>query len=206
MKTSVKHFLRVVLLLIVLGTGNLLYYVFARQKVSSEKLQKGEELSIYECLSVYQMHMAIWSLGWPLAPQAARECFMLHFPVKKDTVKVYGKIDSPKIRSAIASLKYEGQSVRVAWDGNEAYALHSPEHMAAIAVNPCNVTRGKNLSDDGSSYEVAITSSMQYPKWSSTSFDLGGVTIHVQEGLFRYLQDRGWLSCFVASYSSRMTL
>ena len=85
--------------------------------------------------------------------------------------------------------------------GNEAYALKSPEHKAAIAVNPCNVTRGKNLSDDGSSYEVAITSSMQYPKWSSTSFDLGGVTIHVQEGLFRYLQDRGWLSYFVASYS-----
>lgn len=104
MKTSVKHFLRIVLLLLVLGTGNLIYYVFAGQKVSAEKLQKGEELSIYECLSVYQMHMAVWSLGWPLAPQAARECFMLHFPVKKDTVKVYGKIDSPKIRSAIASL------------------------------------------------------------------------------------------------------
>ena len=87
MKTSVKHFLRIVLLLLVLGTGNLIYYVFAGQKVSAEKLQKGEDLSIYECLSIYQMHMAVWSLGWPLAPQAARECFMLHFPVKKDTVK-----------------------------------------------------------------------------------------------------------------------
>ena len=39
---------------------------------------------------------------------------------------------------------------------------------------------------------------MQYPQHSDTFFTLGRIRIPVQEGLFRYLQDKGWLSCFIA--------
>ena len=41
---------------------------------------------------------------------------------------------------------------------------------------------------------------MQYPIQSSTVFTIGSVRIPVQEGLFRYLQDKGWLSYFTARY------
>ena len=211
MKRPLKISLRILLAFFLLSCVNLGYYVLIGQKSSSVKLSKGEELSLYECMSIYQMHIAVWSLGWPLSPEAARECFMLHLPIRKDTVIVRGKIDSPKIRKAASSLKHDGQSVYVAWNGARDYALRSPEHRAAIAVNPCYVKRVGNMKENGNGHAenndenssgilFEITSSMQYPKWSETVFNLGFCSITAQEGLFRYLQDKGWLSCFVAKY------
>ena len=90
-----------------------------------------------------------------------------------------------------------GSSVRVSWDGADAYSLASPEHRSAIAVNPCRVVKEWQESY---MYTCSVYSSMQYPRKSNTVFTLGPIRIPVQEGLFRYLQDKGWLSCFTARY------
>ena len=174
------------------------YYVFRGQDKSMEKLQRGMELNLYEKCTIYTMHIALWTLGWPLSPQAARECFMLHFP-QRDTVSIEMHLSSPRIKEAVASLRDKplGSSVAVSWNGNEAYSLASPEHKAAIAVNPCRIVKEWQESY---LYTCSVYSSMQYPKRSDTVFTLGRIRIPVQEGLFRYLQDREWLSCFTARY------
>lgn len=151
--------------------------------------------------------MALWLFGWPLSPEAARECFLLHFP-QKDTVEfeiTNAIYDSSKIAEACESLSTKSvrTSITVAWNGNKDYALNSPEHRAAIALNPCKITRIKDEYppfNTSSLYKVKITSPMIYPKYSRTEFNLGKVTIIVHEGLFRYLQDRGWLSKYIAEY------
>ena len=41
---------------------------------------------------------------------------------------------------------------------------------------------------------------MIYPKYSWTRFNLGKFSIYIHERLFRYLQDNGWLSKYMAVY------
>lgn len=149
--------------------------------------------------------MAVWMFGWPLSPEAARECYKLHFP-QQDTVefKITNSLPSPKMTEACKSLENKpvGTSVIVTWNGDKDYALNSPEHRAAIALNPCKITKIETpeyFSKHGI-YDCEITSPMIYPKYSRTEFNLGKVTIIVHEGLFRYLQDKGWLSKYVAKY------
>ena len=123
---------------------------------------------------------------------------MLHFPYK-DTVNIKMNLSSPRIEAAIRSLKDKpvGASVTIAWDGNEAYSLASPEHKAAIAVNPCRVVKERQ---EGYMYSCSVYSPMLYPKQSNTRITIGAVRIPLQEGLFRHLQDKGWLSQFTARY------
>lgn len=193
-----KRIIIITLSLLAIVVGNGCFYVFRGQNRSMEKLQRGAELNLYEKCSIYTMHIGLWALGWPMSPQAARECFMLHFP-QKDTVSIRMRLSSPRIEAAVASLKEQpvGASARVSWNGAEAYSLASPEHKAAIAVNPCRIVKDWQESYF---YDCSVYSSMQYPKHSNTVFTLGSIRIPVQEGLFRYLQDRGWLSCFTARY------
>ena len=149
--------------------------------------------------------MATWMFGWPMSPVAARECLSLHFPHKQDTIHIMNvksrvSLLSPKITKAIKSIENKplGSSVRVTWNGNDAYSVNSPERVAAIAVNPCVVSKAAYMEDGTALY--VILSSMQYPKYSETHFNLGKTTITVHEGLFRYLQDKGWLSYYTAAY------
>ena len=99
MKKSVKIALIGLLCLVFAVLINGCYYVFWGQEKSMKKLQNSQDLNFYECCSVYTMHMALWIFGWPLSPEAAKECFLLHFP-QKDTVEfeiTNAIYDSPKI-------------------------------------------------------------------------------------------------------------
>lgn len=185
------------------------YYVFCGQEKSMKKLQQGKELNLYECCSIYSMHTAIWMFGWTFAPEAAKECFFLHLPYTQgDTLDFNpNKItNSEKINTAINSLESKpiGSSVYVAWDGNKDYALASIEHRAAIAINPCKVTKTDTpkwaIEHSPNVNFIEITSPMIYPKYSRTIFDLGKFKIIIHEGLFRYLQDKGWLTKYTARY------
>lgn len=194
----VKRILIVLLSIFVIVFVNGCYFVFWGQHKAMSKIQSGKELNLYECSSVYTMHMALWMFGWPLSPEAAKECFMLHFH-NEDTVKFRatrgGIYKSDKIMKAVAKLGNRpiGSSIYVAWNGKKDYALRSPEHRAAIALNPCYVTKVEN-----DHYEISAR--LVYPKYSKTPFDLRLFTITLHEGLFRYLQDRGWLSIYNISY------
>ena len=106
-----------------------------------------------------------------------------------------------KLRAAVEYLsdKQSGASVHVAWKALKDYALYSPEHRAAIAVNACDVIKGEVDKTTGD-YEIRIRCAMVYPKYSRTEFNLGKFSIWIQEGLFRYLEERGWISRYIAEY------
>ena len=193
-----RKLLFALLTLMILLLVNGFYYVFHGQDLSARKLSQGKELNLYEKCSIYSMHVALWTLGWPLSPQAARECLMLHFP-QKDTVSMKMALTSPRLEKAMHSLvdKPIGASVEVSWDGNKAYSLSNPEHKVAIAVNPCRIEKRIR---EGNSCGFDIYSTMLYPKRSNTVITIGAIRIPIQEGLFRYLQEEGWLSRFTAVY------
>ena len=41
---------------------------------------------------------------------------------------------------------------------------------------------------------------MVYPEYSRTEFNLGAFSVWIHEGLFRYLEERGWISRYIAEY------
>jgi len=176
------------------------YYVFVGQNKSAEKLKHGEELNLYECCSIYTMHMAVWMFGWPMSIPAARECFMLHFP-QEDVVRIHDTsvFKSPKIEKVVAKLSKspDGTTQKVSWYGNDDYSVFSPERKTAIAVNPCRLTK---YTDSDDQTVIVMHSLMRYPSFSLTFFNLGFIKLGLHEELFRYLQDKHWLSCFVAEY------
>lgn len=206
MKRTVKITLTGLLALVAAVFANGCYYVFCGgQEKSMEKICRGEDLNLYECSSVYTMHMALWMFGWPLSPEAARECFLLHFPHDDDDVVRFRAsksfMKSQKLRQAVEYLsdKPDGTGVRVAWKASRDYALDSPERRAAIAVNACKVT--KTVTDDATGeYEIRIVCEMVYPKYSWTEFNLGKFSVFLHEGLFRYLEEKGWISRYIAEY------
>ena len=207
MKRPVKITLASLLAIVAILFANGCYFVFWHQDKAMNKILQGKGLNLYECCSVYTMHMALWLFGWPLSPEAARECFLLHFPHEDDDVVRFraskGFMKSPKLQDAVEYLsdKHAGTSVRVEWKASRDYAVHSPEHRAAIAVNACDVIKGEEDKSTGN-YEILIRCAMVYPKYSWTEFNLGKFSIYLHEGLFRYLEDRGWISRYIAEYST----
>ena len=184
---------------------NTCIYVFAGQYKSVEKLSKGQELSLYECWSMYATHLTMCFVGYPIAPEAARECIKLHF-TDRDTVYFnwHNFSRSKKLEEAHRQLidKPDGSSVRISWNGNKDYSPFSGEHRLAIAANPCTLTKVRYLEFEcfPDEYWYTITTSTEYPKYSRTEFNFRKFKIVFNEGLFRYLQDKGWLHKYTAVY------
>ena len=187
MKKPIKITLISLLIIVAIVFVNGCYFVFCHQDKSMAKIQQGKDLNLYECCSVYTMHMALWLFGWPLSPEAAWECFLLHFPHEDDDVVRFrasnGFMKSPKLQKAVEYLsdKKSGTSVHVVWKASKDYALGSPEHRAAIAVNACDVIKGEVDKATGD-YEIRIRCAMVYPKYSWTEFNLGKFSIFLHEG------------------------
>ena len=130
---------------------------------------------------------------------------VLHFLYEDDDVVRFrasnGFMKSPKLQKAVEYLsdKKPGTSVHIVWKASKDYALDSPEHRAAIAVNACDVIKDEVDKTTGN-YEIRIRCAMVYPKYSWTEFNLGKFSIFLHEGLFRYLEERGWISRYIAEY------
>lgn len=185
---------------------NTILYVFLLQHRSTEKLSNGQDLNLYECCSIYATHLVMCFVGYPIAPEAARECLHLHF-TGRDTVYFnrHNFSGSEKLKEAHRQLKDkpDGSSVRIAWNGNKDYSPYSGEHRLAIATNPCTLTKVCHLDYEHfeDEYLYRITTSTEYPVHSLTEFNLRLFKIIINEGLFRYLQDRGWLHKYTAIYN-----
>ena len=121
-KKIIKITFLALLALIAAVLVNTCIYVFAGQYKSVEKLSKGQELSLYECCSIYATHLTMCFVGYPIAPEAARECLKLHF-TDRDTVYFnwHNFSGSKKLEEAHRQLidKPDGSSVRISWNGNK---------------------------------------------------------------------------------------
>ena len=169
-KKIIKITFLALLALIAAVLVNTCIYVFAGQYKSVEKLSKGQDLSLYECCSIYATHLTMCFVGYPIAPEAARECLKLHF-MDKDTVYFnrHNFTGSKKLEEAHSQLigKPDGSSVRISWNGNKDYSPFSCEHRLAIAANPCTLTKVRYLEFEcfPDEYWYTITTSTEYPKY-----------------------------------------
>lgn len=196
-----KKFIKIILTIVLILASNLLYFVFFGQKKAAEKLSQNKELNLYELSSIYQMHTALWMFGWPFSPAAANEVFLMQFTNKKDTIHhnqiIANSVLSPRIVNTMQSLKL-GESKRVAYNGNISYGLNDPEHKAAMAINPCIVSR--ELHNGEEYYFIRLDNT--WPTYSETHIKIyKDFEIVLYEHLFRYIQDLGLIHNFIDEYS-----
>ncbi len=172
MKTA-KRIFRWVIIVITALLINLAYYVFIGQGLSMKKLAVNKELNLYERLSIYQMHVTMWSLGWIIAPEAAMEARLMH---RKHTEPVI-------IYSSFPSL-----AKPELWK-NGVYSLKDPQLKYALALNT------EDLKFEKTKDYTKCTLTVKY---TNNVHRVCGVP--VQTALFKYLQDINWLYPYQISF------
>ena len=169
-------------------------YVFGLQDWTMNKIQKGEDVSLYEKCSIYTMHMAVYMFGWPLSPEASSEIFRMSFSKNREQ-NIYKKndyfMDSPAVQKALKGLE-EGQRKKIVFKAETAYNTASPDHRVALGVNP-----GFLYKKDG---RVYLESYAHYPHYSATPITLFGAKIVIHEGLFHYLEKIGWMHPYTMTW------
>ncbi len=74
-----KKLLIAVILIISLLCVNQAAYLNKVQFICTEKINKGEDLNLYETFSVLQTHTMFWLVGWVVEPATAHMCFCKQF-------------------------------------------------------------------------------------------------------------------------------
>ncbi|MBQ2521600.1 MAG: hypothetical protein II537_02735 [Bacteroidales bacterium] len=150
------------------------------------------------------MHTALWMFCWPASPAAANEVFLMQFTGPRvDTVRhrcrfIRNSVLSERVVKTMKSLQL-GQSKRLTYNGNVSYALTDKEHKAAMAINPCVISREIDRKTGKECFFIRLDNT--WPLHSQTHIGLWkGAEIVVQEGLFRYIQDKGLIHHFVDEY------
>ena len=179
MKQLKKIIIKCTIVVIILLCANLVYYVFAGQEKSAEKLAQGKELSLYECMSVYQMHTAVWLFGWIIAPEAAMEARLMHVKHKRPVV----------IYSSFPSL-----AKPELWK-NGVYDFKDPQFQYAVALN------GKDLSIEKNKAYTKCELTVEY---TDNVHSVGGIPVHTC--LFKHLQDIRWLFPYKIVYIDLKTI
>ena len=152
---------------------NLAFYVFVGQRISMNKLSHGKEPNLYERVSIYQMHVTMWSLGWIVAPEAAMEARLMH---KEHTEPVI-------IYSSFPSL-----AKPELWK-NGVYNYKDPQFSYALALNTDDLQFEKTKEFTKCSLTV---------KYTENVHRVGGIPVHT--ALFKYLQDINWLHPYRITY------
>ena len=172
MKTR-KRIFKWVIIVIAALLINLAYYVFIGQGLSMKKLSVNKDLNLYERVSIYQMHVTMWSLGWIIAPEAAMEARLMH---KKHTEPVI-------IYSSFPSL-----AKPELWE-NGVYSLKDPQLKYALALNT------EDLKFEKTTDYTKCTLTVRY---TNNVHRVCGVPVHT--ALFKYLQDINWLYPYQISF------
>jgi hypothetical protein len=115
--------------------------------------------------------MAVWMFGWPIAPEAAYEAFLLHFPHSE-----------PVVKRGVDMYALNGFSTEVKGKGAD-YAKMSLKDLRTITA----------INSPGTYFEVTDAYSMCVVPVAYTNAVSKIWKIPVNTSLFKYLQDKNIL-------------
>ena len=180
MKKLIKWLLISIALIIVLVFANGCYYVFRGQERAMVKLREGRELNLYECCSIYTMHMAVWMFGWPISPEAAKEAFWLHFKNPGQMWNFSYSFYGSEVITSHPNWEKK-KPFKVSWPSISE--LSDKELRYALAYSTINTQ--VMFTEYG---EPILECRVEY---QNVKYRIKGITIYT--GLFQYLQQIGWL-------------
>lgn len=161
------------------------------------KIHSGGDLSFHQKTNVYFLNVFM-SLGAAVVyPEIAVESLLMMFPVEHGERRFNSGffLRSKWIQKKIKGLN-RGESVRVSWN-LQHYLLGGTEARYALALNPCLITRRSDGAAD--IYEARVK--VGYPAKSEVMLIHWPAQFRIEEGLFWYLQQCGWLHPYEAVWT-----
>lgn len=171
---------------------------------NSEKLQKmvneKKELSTKSKLGIYGCVVMMTVFDIIPFPEAGKENFYLFF-TSKDNKRVFHSnsiLNSPSIMMAVK----KKETGFIAW--NKWDMVGNKDFRYSLAFDPCTVTS----VDKKGFKEVTVTTFFSYrenyPTLHASHFLRGIFAFRVDEGLFFYLQQKGWLHPYTAIWKAEL--
>ena len=171
------------------------YFVFCHQEKSMQKIQQGRELNLYECCSIYTMHMAVWMFGWPLSPAAANAALKMHF--KTDTGYRWYSDTSFTESEVITSTPN--------WKTKIPFKVSWSTDLTQISKEELKYALAYNTNDTQVLFSQYGNPILVYKvEYQNVKYQFGPIPIYT--GLFKYLQKINWLypykvtNCSVTTY------
>jgi energy-coupling factor transporter transmembrane protein EcfT len=197
-RQAVKFLLLGLFFFCVLSPFNLRQYNRRAEDLQNKINHKGE-LSTKEKLGVYGCLLMITVFDIIPFPEAAIQNYYLLFPAK-DGQRIFHDqsiLKSPSIQRAV-KINKKGH---IEW--NRWNFIHNRDFRYAIAFDPCTVATIEKKDYK----EVILTTDFGYREnfvtTHASNFLRGLFTFRVDEGLFFYLQQKGWLHPYKAIWIAR---
>lgn len=171
-------------------------------------------------LGIWGLNAAMGVAALPFYPEASRETLAMIFPpprgkVRTFSIKAREAMRSERIRTVIdtwvAQLwKHHAdtadfQSEKLFWPAGTYSRLGSPEARAALSWNGCAMTAHAVRSGNTWKVDVAIRERISYP-WNSRVMLMKKPDLAIEEGLFRVLEEDGWLHPYLAVWKFSVLL
>jgi len=198
-RQSVKFLLLGIVLFMLLSPFNIKQYnrhaEILQQRVShQEELTTKQRLGIYGCLIMVTVFDLI-----PF-PEAGIENFYLFFPSegKQRVFHSNAILNSPSITREVKR-KSTGY---VKWD--RWASIFNPDFRYALAFQNCRISTERRIGYR----EVTLTTDFQYRKdhfsFHANNILHGIFAFRIDEGLFWYLQEKGWLHPYTAIWKAKL--
>jgi len=155
-----------------------------------DKIGSGDHLSWLEMVSIYGLNVVMSVLAYPVYPEVAVESWYMMFQCDQQ-VRIFEDdffLNSKKVKAAFAN-----NDSHVVWSAS-CYHFGDPESRYALALNPCELK--KEITANGVEYSASVK--VEYPERTKATLLKYPIEIQVEEGLFNYLQSRGWLHTYTA--------
>lgn len=165
------------------------------KKVCSE-----QELKINEKINIYGLNLIMSFIAYPIYPEVAKESLYLCIPSKKNQREFRSKffLKSKKIKRLLENYNIN-EEYKVTWSLND-YNIGNSEARYALALNPCLI----NMYEIDSKLYCRAKVKVEYPMSCEVTLIKWPVTIKVEEGLFGYLQNCGWLHPYEAIWIAKV--
>lgn len=168
-------------LALVLVFINAAYFTTCQQAHTADKIDRGEDINLYEILSIYSLHCGICILGDFISPNAAIEQRGMTF--KRDDVRYY-------FHDFTEDSEYLADRIKNRKLGRVTWRSYDNDLNAALAFNGGELIKFHHKN--GVEY-YGLKVDVNYNKPSKTNISLGAFTVTIYEQLFGKLQEYGWL-------------
>lgn len=198
-RQSVNFLLLGLFLFFILSPFNLKQYNRRAESLQYRIEHKGE-LNTREKLGIYGCLIMITVIDIIPFPEFGIQNFYLLFPTSKKERIFHDSsfLESPSIMKAVK----EKSTDQIAWRRWDL--VYNKDFRYSIAFDPCKI----NVFDKSGYKEVHLTTDFGYRERVVTihaSHVLGGIfTFRVDEGLFWYLQQEGWLHPYRAIWIAKL--
>ena len=179
----------------------------------SAKIHKSNEassLNLKEKIGVYGLNIIMGLAAFPVYPEASLETLFLIFPAPKGESRIFhsnfaerSDLVRHKIYDFNILLNSRKENIvlfgpeRLKWRDEAYKKFGSAEERVALALNSGDLTINAQRSGGGWKELVSIRVKVKYMQYSQTLI-LSDPELIVDEGLFRVLEDCGWLQPYYA--------